>query len=207
MKTRITIQTEQTGKSNIQNIMKRLAKITGSSVSAGFFKESSYTRKSGDIPVASVAMWNNNGMGNNPERPFFTKGILIGQMSARGLSEELLGDVVLGNMTTRAYLNAIGTTYQDAIVQAIDSDMPPPNESRYWERKMLKGLKKSGKNKFKKRKAEGADYLDILKEMDEKYTSGKSEGKFKYQSAGGGNPKTLINTGIMRKAVSYRVDS
>jgi hypothetical protein len=203
MKTRITVKSEQTGKSNIKKILKRLQSLSDKSVSAGFFSNSAYPD---GTPVASVAMWNNNGTDRIPERPFFTKGILIGQMTARGVSEEMIGDLVTGEITQKFYLNAIGSTYQDAIVQAIDSDMPPPNESKYWERKMMKGLKKSGKNKFKKRKAEGADYLDILKEMDEKYTSGKSEGKYKYQSAGGGSPKTLINTGIMRKAVSYRVD-
>lgn len=202
MKTHLTITTEQTGKANIKAILKRLEKLSDQSLSVGFFANSQYPD---GTPVASVAMWNNNGDGNNPERPFFTKGILIGQMSARGISQELISELVLGNITQKFYLNAIGSTYQDAIVQAIDSNLPPPNESKYWERKMMKGLKKSGKKKFKAMKAEGRDYLDALKAMDEKYTSGKSEGKYKFKSAGGGSVKTLINTGIMRKAVSFRV--
>jgi hypothetical protein len=203
VKTRITIQTEETGKANIKAILKRLESLSDSSVSAGFFSNSAYPD---GTPVASVAMWNNNGTERIPERPFFTKGILIGQMSARGISEELIGDLILGNITKKAYLNAIGSTYQDAIVQAIDSDMPPPNEAKYWERKMMMGLKKSGKKKFRE-VSKDKDYLSALKEMDEKYTSGKSEGKYKYKTGGGGSPKTLINTGIMRKAVSYRVES
>ncbi|MCK5610550.1 hypothetical protein KAR91_52235 [Candidatus Pacearchaeota archaeon] len=202
MRTSITVKTEQSNKNAMKQIVKRLEKLKDKSLSVGFFSNSQYPD---GTPVASVAMWNNNGTDRIPERPFFTKGILIGQMSGRAISKELIGDLVLGEITQKFYLNAMGSTYQDAIVQAIDSNIAPPNESRYWERKMLKGLKSSGKKKFKKRKAEGKDYLDILKEMDEKYTSGKSEGKYKYKTGGGGSPKTLINQGIMRKAVSYRV--
>lgn len=203
MKTCITVQTGQTGKSTVKKILKRIEKLSDKSLSVGFFANSEYPD---GTSVASVAMWNNNGTDRMPERPFFTKGILIGQMSVKPLSEEMICDVVAGEMTTRNYLNAIGITYQDAIVQAIDSDLPPPNESKYWERKMMMSLKASGKKKFKKMKAEGRDYLEALKAMDEKYTSGKSEGKYKYRTAGSGSPKTLFSTGNMRKAVSYRIE-
>ncbi len=204
MKTHITVKEfEQKNKDNMRKIISRLDSLSNSSVSIGFFPSSVYPD---GTPVAYIAQVHNEGRGNNPERPFFTKGILIGRMTSESLTQEMLAGVVAGDITVRQYLAQVGTVYQDAIVQAIDSDMPPPNESRYWERKMMKGLKKSGRRKFRAMKAEGRDYLEALKEMDEKYESGKQMGKYKYRAGGAGSPKTLIDTGIMRKAVSYRVE-
>lgn len=203
MKTSFNIKSiEQASASRAKNMIRTIEAVENSFVSVGFFPDSVYPD---GTPIAAVAMWNNNGTETIPERPFFTKGILIGRMAAGAINEELLSDVILGNMTIRNYLEAIGNTYQDSIVQAIDSDLPPPNAPSTWEKKMMMGLKQTGKKKFRQMKSEGRDYLEILRAMDEKYESGKSAGKSKYKT-GSGSSKTLIDRGFMRKAVSYRVE-
>lgn len=201
MKTSIIGTLEKSANSRNKEIIKKLSDIQDTTINIGFFAGTQYPD---GTPVAAVAKWNNDGTDRIPERPFFSKGMLIGRMSARNVFEEMFPEYISGEVNLKALQAAIGETYQNAIVQAIDSNVPPPNAPSTWERKMLKGLKKSGQKKFKALK--GDDYQKAIEAMDEKYTSGKSEGKYKYRSnQGGGSPKTLIDTGLMRQSVEWRV--
>lgn len=201
MKTRITGTLERTSNSRSREVIDRLSAIQDTTINIGFFAGTQYPD---GTPVAAVAKWNNDGTDRIPERPFFSKGILIGRMSSKVIFEELFPQYMSGEIDLKSLQAAIGGQYVDSIVQVIDSDVPPPNAPSTWERKMIKGLNKRGQKQFKALK--GEDYQKALETMDEKYTSGKSEGKYKYRSnQGGGSPKTLINTGLMRQSVEWRV--
>lgn len=200
MRTQITGSLEKAANSRTKEVIKLLDAIQDTQINIGFFAGTQYPD---GTPVAAVAKWNNDGTARIPERPFFTKGMLVGRMAARAVFEEMFPEYMSGDIPLKALQAAIGETYQNSVVSAIDSDMPPPNAPSTWERKMMKGLKKSGQKKFKALK--GEDYQKALEAMDEKYTSGKSEGKYKYRTGSGGSPKTLIDTGIMRKSVRWKV--
>ena len=200
MKTQIIGTLEKAANSRTKAMISRIEKIQDTTINIGFFSGSKYPD---GTPVASVAKWNNDGTDRIPERPFFTKGMLVGRLSAKAVFEELFPEYMAGDIKLKDLQAAIGETYQNAIVAAIDSDVPPPNAPSTWERKMMKGLKKSGKKKFKALK--GEDYQKALEAMDEKYESGNSEGKYKYKTGTGGSPKTLIDTGLMRQSVQWKV--
>jgi hypothetical protein len=56
----------------IPALIKRLDKLNGMEVEVGFFEESRYGSENHNLPVATVAAYNEFGTSFNPERPFMS---------------------------------------------------------------------------------------------------------------------------------------
>lgn len=56
----------------IPALMKRLDKLNGTEIEVGFFEEDRYGPENHNLPVATVAAYNEFGTRFNPERPFMT---------------------------------------------------------------------------------------------------------------------------------------
>lgn len=196
----ITSSLEHASASRDKEIIEKLKKLQDTTIKVGFFSGSNYPD---GTPIAAVAKWNNDGTNHIPERPFFTKGILVGRLRAKEVFKEGFPDYMSGDVSLKAFQSMIGETYQDTIVEMIDSDMPPPNAPSTWERKFRKGLNVRGRKLYHTLK--GKDYQKALEAMNEKYTTKKGKEKMKYRTGSVGTPRTLIDTGAMRDAVTYRI--
>jgi hypothetical protein len=94
----------------IPALLKRLDKLNGMEVEVGFFEEDRYGPENHNLPVATVAAYNEFGTVHNPQRPFMSD-MFSDNMSqlyiARGMKSTFL-DVLKGNSASMRLLNDIG---------------------------------------------------------------------------------------------------
>lgn len=96
--------------SKIPALLKRLDKLDGMEVEVGFFEEDRYGPENHNLPVATVAAYNEFGTRHNPQRPFmsdtFSESMNQFYM-AKGMKNVFL-DVLKGGMATTRLLNTLG---------------------------------------------------------------------------------------------------
>ena len=90
--------------SKIPALLKRLDKLDGMEVEVGFFEEDRYGPENHNLPVATVAAYNEFGTVHNPQRPFmsdtFSENMNQFYM-AKGMKAVFLGVLKDGMATTR----------------------------------------------------------------------------------------------------------
>ena len=96
--------------SKIPALLKRLDQLNGTEVEVGFFEEDRYGPENDNLPVATVAAYNEFGTTHNPQRPFMSDAFTDG-MSQRKMAS-LMGDVfeasMKNGMATKRLLNVLG---------------------------------------------------------------------------------------------------
>lgn len=96
--------------SKIPSLLKRLDKLNGMEVEVGFFEEDRYGPENYNLPVATVAAYNEFGTVHNPQRPFmsdtFSENMNQFYM-ARGIKAIFL-DVLKGGTASTRLLNSLG---------------------------------------------------------------------------------------------------
>lgn len=94
----------------IPALIKRLDKLNGMEVEVGFFEEDRYGPENHNLPVATVAAYNEFGTVHNPQRPFmsdtFSDGMNQAAM-ARAMRDVFVG-VIKGGTATQRLLNILG---------------------------------------------------------------------------------------------------
>ncbi len=94
----------------IPALMKRLDKLNGMEVEVGFFEEDRYGPENHNLPVATVAAYNEFGTVHNPQRPFmydtFSESMNQFYM-AKGMKSVFEG-VLKGGTATQRLLNSLG---------------------------------------------------------------------------------------------------
>jgi hypothetical protein len=94
----------------IPALLKRLDKLNGMEVEVGFFEEDRYGPENHNLPVATVAAYNEFGTSHNPQRPFmsdtFSENMNQFYM-AKGMKDTFL-DVLKGGSASIRLLNSLG---------------------------------------------------------------------------------------------------
>ncbi|UAV84536.1 hypothetical protein PHB09_040 [Pseudomonas phage PHB09] len=96
--------------SKIPALVKRLDKLDGMEVEVGFFEEDSYGPENHNLPVATVAAYNEFGTRFNPQRPFMSDTFSenMNQLfMARGM-RSVFNDVLRGSSAYIRLLNSLG---------------------------------------------------------------------------------------------------
>lgn len=91
-------------------LLKRLDKLDGMEVEVGFFEEDRYGPENHNLPVATVAAFNEFGTRHNPQRPFMSDTFSenMNQLyMARGMKSVFL-DLLKGGTATTRLLNTLG---------------------------------------------------------------------------------------------------
>lgn len=96
--------------SKIPALLKRLDKLNGVEVEVGFFEEDRYGPENHNLPVATVAAYNEFGTVHNPQRPFMSDAFSDGmsQMVMAKRMEDVFCSVLKGSMATQRLLNTLG---------------------------------------------------------------------------------------------------
>ncbi|ATN92772.1 hypothetical protein QGX11_gp009 [Pseudomonas phage PPSC2] len=96
--------------SKIPALLKRLDQLDGTEVDVGFFEEDRYGPENDNLPVATVAAYNEFGTTHNPQRPFMSDAF-SDEMSQRVMAK-LMGDIfsaaLKNGMATKRLLNVLG---------------------------------------------------------------------------------------------------
>jgi hypothetical protein len=94
----------------IPALLKRLDKLNGTEVEVGFFEEDRYGPENHNLPVATVAAYNEFGTVHNPQRPFmsdtFSDGMSQNVMAKR--MSDVFEGVLKGSNATQRLLNTLG---------------------------------------------------------------------------------------------------
>lgn len=96
--------------SKIPALLKRLDKLNGVEVDVGFFEEDRYGPENDNLPVATVAAYNEFGTIHNPQRPFMsdTFSDAMSQLyMARGMKAAFL-DVLRGGVASMRLVKSLG---------------------------------------------------------------------------------------------------
>lgn len=94
----------------IPALIKRLDKLNGTEVEVGFFEEDRYGPENHNLPVATVAAYNEFGTVHNPQRPFMSDTFSDG-MSQRvmaGYMKDIFVSAIKGGTATQRLLNILG---------------------------------------------------------------------------------------------------
>lgn len=94
----------------IPALIKRLDKLNGTEVEIGFFEEDRYGPENHNLPVATVAAYNEFGTVHNPTRPFMSDTFSDGmnQSAMAKLMRSVFVDVLKGGTATQRLLNILG---------------------------------------------------------------------------------------------------
>lgn len=202
MKINVSIQDKKDP--NADKIFKELKKLNGSYVTVGIHQDAGQYPDGQD--VVQVALCNEFGTDTIPERSFFRSAIDGNQSKINAWQEEALERVLSGQWTAEHALESIGFKIQILIQNKIQSNVPPPNAPSTVRKKMNSGtLPKSirifDKNigQFKK----GSKYNSKTGEYGV-FKRLTGEVAANYLSASG-HTKTLIDTGLMLRSVTYKV--
>ncbi|UAW53529.1 hypothetical protein QGX15_gp166 [Pseudomonas phage psageK4e] len=128
----------------IPALLKRLDKLNGTEVEVGFFEEDRYGPENHNLPVATVAAYNEFGTVHNPQRPFMSdtfssdanqaimarlmKNVFVSAMSGGTATQRLLN--ILGRITgelmqiTIAQYAAMGGNSKETIKKKGGRDTP-----------------------------------------------------------------------------------
>lgn len=96
--------------SKIPALVKRLDKLNGMEVEVGFFEEDRYGPENHNLPVATVAAYNEFGTVHNPQRPFMSDTFSenMNQLyMAKGMKSVYL-DILKGSTASLRLLNSLG---------------------------------------------------------------------------------------------------
>ncbi|QHZ60026.1 hypothetical protein PJKIFABJ_00090 [Pseudomonas phage PE09] len=94
----------------IPALLKRLDKLNGTEVEVGFFEEDRYGPENHNLPVATVAAYNEFGTVHNPQRPFMSDTFSdnMSQIAMAKAMKAVFVDVLKGGTATQRLLNILG---------------------------------------------------------------------------------------------------
>lgn len=103
--------------SSLKQLTSRLDKLSGTVVEVGFFEEDRYGPENSNLPVATVAAYNEFGTTYNPQRPFMSDA--FSSTGNQAIMAKLMKDVyistMLGGSAAQRLLNILGSTTGDMI--------------------------------------------------------------------------------------------
>lgn len=120
--------------------MKRnLLKGSNTELRIGFFESDKYDDSNGNLPVAQIAKWNDQGSEKNPQRPFLTgsagfMGAVRGGMYDSYFIESMQR-IAEGTSTFAQEYRRLGPMMKEDVQDLIDKWDSPPNSPRTIERK------------------------------------------------------------------------
>lgn len=121
------VTTKVKGQENVEAMMKEMELMKKSYVTIGITEEAGHYTDGVNPPlVVEVALWNEFGTKNIPERSFFRTAIDENESQINNWREELLEGIMTGKLTTEKALNTIGFRIQTLIQNKIKSNVPPP---------------------------------------------------------------------------------
>lgn len=96
--------------SKLPALLKRLAQLDGTEVEVGFFEEDRYGPENDNLPVATVAAYNEFGTIHNPQRPFMSDAFTdtMSQMKMSRLMRDVFSGALKNGMATKRLLNVLG---------------------------------------------------------------------------------------------------
>lgn len=96
--------------SKLPALIKRLDKLDGMEVEVGFFEEDRYGPENHNLPVATVAAYNEFGTRFNPERPFMhdTFSEKLNQLMIARIVKSIFLETLKGSNAQQRLLNSIG---------------------------------------------------------------------------------------------------
>ena len=107
---------------------KRLKQLKGAYVTIGVHEDAGqYTEGSHPPSVVEVALWNEFGTSNIPERSFLRSAIDGNESLINSWLKEVCQKITFGEITVEKGLEIIGYRTQVLIQNKIKSNVPPPN--------------------------------------------------------------------------------
>jgi hypothetical protein len=182
------VKTESKGQDRVEKLMEIIRKHPHAHVDIGFF--SGAGKYQGDNPpeVVEVALWNEYGTHTSPARPFVGPVIDENQDKLNRWREEAISNIIEKGWTVEQCLEMIGFRIKTLIENKIRSNVPPPNALSTVGGKQADGLLPKAvhvQGLEKKYRLDGDAAAQVLR--------------------GRGKTKTLINTGLMLRSVTYKV--
>lgn len=131
------VTTTVTGAEKVRAIRAQLKLLMGSYVTIGVHDDEFYPD---GTQVALVAMFNEFGTDDIPERSFIRSSIRGGESQINAWREEALNNMIDKQWTAEKALNMMGFRIQELIRNKIKSDVPPPNAASTQDRKRRLGV-------------------------------------------------------------------
>lgn len=111
-----------------KQLKKKLKGISNAYVTIGVHQSAGkYTQGNNPPDVAEVALWNEYGTKNTPERSFIRGAIDENASKINEWRDEVVYKVLQGEITVKKALETIGFRIQVLIQNKIKSNVPPPN--------------------------------------------------------------------------------
>lgn len=120
------VKTAVRGQLNVKNLMEMMKKHKNAYVTVGVHQDAGrYTEGSNPPEVAQVALWNEFGTENMPERSFFRSALSESESKINSWREEMIVQILEGKMDIKKALESIGFRVQVLIQNKIKSNVPP----------------------------------------------------------------------------------
>lgn len=174
-------QTKVKGQDRVDRLRSKLRKFPHAYVQIGFFQGAGKYPGEDAPEVVEVALWNEYGTSNMPARPFLGPAVDEHIDLINRWREEMITNIIEKDWEIQKALEAIGFRIKTLIENKIKSNVPPPNAPGTIAHKQSQGQLP------KKVKGQGG-----------------AEGRAAL--AAGGKTNTLIDTGLMLRSVTYKVN-
>jgi hypothetical protein len=133
-----SIKTSVTGDKQFKELLEKLRKYKTASVTIGIHEDAGqYT--DGSTSVAEVALWNEFGTRNIPERSFLRSAIDDNASKINAWREEAIENIMEKGWTVQKALEMVGLRIQILIQNKIKSNVPPPNAPSTAKAKLKEG--------------------------------------------------------------------
>lgn len=179
------------GEEHAKRIRMLAEKHKGAHVTIGIHSDAGkYTGGKNPPDVVQVALWNEFGTQTIPQRSFFRSALRDNEAKINRWREEMLNHMVTDNWSIEDVLNTMGQRIQILIQNKIKSNVPPPNALGTTRGKQRSGvLPQSATLKGR--------FGMANKRLKGKFAAMKMQAQ--------GKTKTLIDSGLMLRSVTYKV--
>lgn len=174
---RPSVKVEQKGKAEWDRYVGRFKKMNDAYVTVGFHEDAGRYPGPNAPLVVEVALWNEFGTEQNPARPFMAIAIDSHVAAINRWREEAIEKILDEGWTVQKALEMMGLRIQVLIQNQIKANTPPPNAPSTVKKKQAAGV------------------------LPQKFKGGTDRQGRLWSD----RTKTLINTGLMLRSVTYKV--
>lgn len=118
-------ETKVKGQDKVDRLRRELARYPKAYVSVGIHEDAG-KYQSGDVTVIEVALWNEFGTKDVPERSYFRSTLEENAAKIESWRAEMLDNIVHRGWTVEKALEAVGLRIQVLLQNKVKSDVPPP---------------------------------------------------------------------------------
>lgn len=178
--------TSEKSSEQYNHLMRVMKEYPRASVKIGFFEGAGRYPGTNAPTVAEVALWNEFGTKTVPRRPFVSAAIDKNSSRIESWRWEMIENIVAKKMTVEQALAGIGLRIKGLIEKEIRSNVPPPNAA----------------STVRAKQREGVLPKHVHARTGEKLPPKAAVARLQLLR----KTKTLIDTGLMLRSVTYKVE-